>query len=304
MQEVNAQELFERKSRSFSLAARLFTKEMREAIARLYSFCRYVDDLADATEHGQPELLAEITEGLRAGTPQTGNPELKDFLELSKANGLPLQAAAELTEALRADCGACALQSKEELIRFAYGVAGTVGLLMRPLLGAKDVRAVPFAIDLGIALQLTNVARDISEDAARDRFYLPAEWVAPGTLREALDVGTAGTEGAVRKVDAAVQSLLGLASDYYESARRGFWFIPPRNRLAVFFAAEFYQAIGNKMERQGLASWRKRVRLGLFGKLRVAGAAFPRYLRMTRTEWSHAYPPLHAAHLHAALNPE
>lgn len=301
MHEDESQKIFATKSRSFSLAARLFPGEIRGGIARLYRFCRYVDDLADGSDRGEPERLGEIAVFFRSGTGRVDDPVVQDFLELAETFHLPLQAAAELTEALRADCGPCSLTSKADLIRFAYGVAGTVGLLLRPILGGTDERAAPFAIELGIALQLTNIARDVAEDAARDRFYLPSEWVGPSTLRKAIEARPSEADEAVRAVDKAVASLLQLASEYYESARRGLWFIPPRNRRAVFFAAAFYQAIGTKLLRQGSGGWRERVHLGTLEKLIVAGAALPCYLRLGRAEWSRAEPPEHAAHLHLPL---
>jgi 15-cis-phytoene synthase len=303
MYEDESQKIFASKSRSFSLAARLFAGDIRGGIARLYRFCRYIDDLADSSNRGEPERLGEIADCFRSGQSQSNDPIVQDFLELAATFDLPLEAAVELAEALREDCGPRSLNSKADLIRFAYGVAGTVGLLLRPILGGTDERAGPFAIELGIALQLTNIARDVAEDAARDRFYLPSEWVGPSTLRKALETLPPETNDAVRTVDEAVACLLHLASDYYASARRGLWFIPPRNRHAVYFAAAFYQAIGDKLLRQGSGGWRKRVHLGTLEKLIVAGAALPGYMRLRRSEWSRAEPPEHAAHLHTPLGP-
>jgi len=209
-----------------------------------------------------------------------------------------LHAAAELVDASKDDCGARSIQTEAELIRFAYGVAGTVGLLMQELLGAGDAKAAPFAIDLGIALQLTNVVRDVAEDAARDRYYLPANLATPEDIEHALKTAD---PIASQKVDVAVERVLQVADRYYESALAGHWYIPPRNRRAIFFALSFYRAIGTKLRQSGSGAWCRRTHLGLFSKIRVGLAAYPNYRTRTVQEWSTEVPPQHERELHIAL---
>lgn len=294
----HAQTIFRKKSRSFSLAAKLLTPETREDVARLYQFCRYIDDLADASMRGKPEHLGTLASELETDRQKTNDPVLNDFLELAKERSLPLEAARELVEASQTDCGPRRLQTEADLIRFAYGVAGTVGLLMCPLIGANDPRSTPFAIDLGIALQLTNIARDVAGDADRQRFYLPAEWVSPETVQRALK---SEDPGAVRKVDQAVEKTLNIADHYYGSALLGHWFIPRRNRKAIFFALNFYRSIGEKMRRSGSGAWRKRTRLGLTGKLAAGISVWPHYRTMEHGLWSQNEPPRHSEYLHIPL---
>ena len=286
-----AQTVFQKKSRSFSLAARFFSPATRDDVARLYQFCRYIDDLADDSAQGEPERLHHLEQLLGQGNAADDDDRIvADFLKLAKRRALPLQAARELVAASAADCGPRSLRGEDELIRFAYGVAGTVGLLMCPLLGADDAAAEPFAIDLGIALQLTNIARDVAEDADRGRFYLPAGWVAPETVQLARNEHD---PGAIRAVDAAVEQTLQTADRYYESALAGHWFIPPRNRRAIFYALRFYRAIGQKLRQQGTGAWRGRTRLSLAGKVAVGCRAWPRYRAMLGSEWSQPLPPRH-----------
>jgi phytoene synthase len=292
------QTLFKRKSRSFSLAARFFSPDTQEAIARLYQFCRYVDDLADETAHGEPERRGRLRAKLSDDPMQSDDPILKDFLELAQTHRLPLHAAAELVDASKEDCGPRNIQTEAELIRFAYGVAGTVGLLMQELLGARDAGAAPFAIDLGIALQLTNVVRDVAEDAARDRYYLPAQLATPEDIERALKTAE---PIALQKVDAAVERVLQIADRYYASALAGHWYIPPRNRRAVFFALSFYRAIGTKLRHSESGAWRSRTQLGLFSKIRVGLAAYPNYRTLKAEAWSTKAPPLHESVLHTVL---
>lgn len=293
------QSLFKKKSRSFSLAARLLSADTRRDIALLYQFCRTVDDLADSSFEGQAPALQAMAKAVSLETTECVHPVAADFLKLAQRRKLPLDAAHELVIASEADCGPRCIQTEVELIRFAYGVAGTVGLLMQPLLGADDSRAKPFAIDLGIGLQLTNIARDVAEDAGRERFYLPADWVQPETIRRAL---REGEPEAVGQVDTAVENVLHLADRYYTSALAGHWFLPARNRRALFFALSFYRAIGQKMRRHGSAAWQKRTRIGLLGKLATGLKTYPHYRSLQKQDWSSPQPPQHKRSLHHPLN--
>ncbi|MFQ3578099.1 MAG: squalene/phytoene synthase family protein [Verrucomicrobiia bacterium] len=293
----NPEAVFRRNSRSFSLAARLFARRDQAAIARIYRFCRYLDDLADDTQTGDAQALDRVRCILTGEIDVPPHSIEADFLALSKERRIPLPPALKLIAALCNDCGPRSIKSPEELIQFAYGVAGTVGELLRPVIDAQDDRAVAFAIDLGIALQLTNIVRDIAEDAARGRFYLPAEWVAPAVIQRAL----AAEENAVVSVDEAVQRMLQLSEKYYESARRGFAYIPYPNRRVVFLAAALYQAIGKKVNRLGSGAWRQRTVLTLFEKVAVLGRSLAEYRRWQQHEWAQNPEPRHDPGLHAAL---
>lgn len=261
-------------------------------------FCRYVDDLADATEAGNQSALRKISDVLKGSEAAVdGTPEA-DFLELTRRRALPLRPSLELVDALEADCGPRWIKDEEELLRFTYGVAGTVGLLMCGLLGAQDPRAAPFAVDLGIALQLTNIARDVAEDAGRGRFYLPATWVSPETVRKALE----GDAEAVFDIDEAVLKTVALAERYYKSARQGLRFLPARNRRVVFLASVIYEAIGHKLIRTGSGAWRERTVVSQFAKIALTTAAVGRYAGWIRHGWSRSEAPKHDSSLHAALS--
>jgi phytoene synthase len=296
--ETNPLAIFRRKSRSFSLAARLFSPADQLAAARLYRFCRHLDDLADDTVDGDAAALENARAVLRGSVAAVPGSIEADFLDLAAERGLPLDAGIELIDALIADCGPRGLETPGDLVRFAYGVAGTVGLLLHRLIGARDPAAMPFSIDLGIALQLTNIARDVAEDARRGRFYLPAAWVSPSDIGSALDgddpEATAATLDALRRV-------LHLADGYYASARAGHWFIPPRNRPVIFLAAGLYEAIGLRVWRDRPASLHQRVSLGGGEKLRVAVRMIPLYRHYRHECWRQPDPPRHDAALHRDL---
>jgi phytoene synthase len=291
--------LFRKNSRSFSMAARLFARRDQNAVARIYRFCRYLDDLADDTHAGDTQALDRTHRMLSGEIEAPANSIEADFLALADERDIFLMPALELIAALRKDCGPRAIETPGELIRFAYGVAGTVGQIMRRVIDAQDARADAFAIDLGIALQLSNIVRDVAEDASRGRFYLPAAWVAPEVVKNAL----AGDREAVLQVDDAVRKTLELSETYYESARRGFAYIPHPNRRVIFLAAALYQAIGKKIAKLGSGAWRQRIVVSPFGKLAVLVRSLAEYRRWQRQEWSQNPEPCHDASLHAALGP-
>ena len=295
--EGSPEDLFRENSRSFSLAARFFFPEDQSAVARLYRFCRYLDDLADDTATGDPLRLEEAKERLLAPDESPANTVEDDFTALATERSIPIEPALDLIDALRADCGERTIQDETELIRFAYGVAGTVGQLMRSVIGARDPRADAFAIDLGIALQLSNVIRDVAEDAHRGRYYLPATWVAPDKIDDAL----AGSKEACREVDCAIKRAFDLADAYYESAFRGFVYIPKRNRRVIYLAAAFYRAIGQKVVRQSPGGWRERAVVSSFEKLVILGRSPLRYRRLQRRLWRRDPAPEHHVALHRPL---
>ena len=261
-------------------------------------FCRYVDDLADATASGEQAELRRISSVLKSLRPAEKGTPVADYLELTRSRQLPLEPSLELMAALEADCGTRWIPDQQELLRFTYGVAGTVGLLMCGLLGARDPRAAPFAVNLGIALQLTNIVRDVAEDADRGRFYLPATWVSPETVRKAL----AGDAKSTIDTDDAILKTVALAELYYKSARQGLWFLPPRNRRVVFLASVIYEAIGYKLIRRGSGAWKQRTIVSQFAKVALTTAAVARYAGWNRSCWNQSQPPQHDDSLHAALS--
>ena len=168
------------------------------------------------------------------------------FLVLRAHTGVSTHAAAALIDAVLTDLGPVHVADETELLRYAYGVAGTVGLMMCAVLGADTPEAGPHAIDLGVAMQLTNIARDVTEDAARDRLYLPAAWLPPG-------FGPGNLADAPEAAFAAVRRVLARADRHYRSAEQGLRHLPPRVRPAIRAAGRLYEEIGLRVLRRGPA---------------------------------------------------
>jgi phytoene synthase len=233
-----------RYGRSFRLAGALLSRDHLTSAAQLYAFCREIDNLADDatdTESARAELQAVRLAVLGS---DTNHRLAAQFLTLTQHCHASQQVAAQLIDTVLSDLEPVRIADEMGLIRYAYGAAGTVGLMMCSVLGVTERAAQPYAIDLGIAMQLTNIARDVVEDAAINRIYLPATWLPPGLM-------PAQIQDHPEAVFAAVQRLLALADQYYESGVQGLCFLPYRARFAILAAKQLYQAIGQHILQLG-----------------------------------------------------
>lgn len=267
--------LLRRHGRSFHFASYFLPEPPRRRATRLYAFCRWVDDLVDeghaTSDNDSDNPLEPIVQGLAAG--ETSIPRLADFLALARETGIPMAAPRHLLEGLRLDQGAVAIADEDALRRYAYRVAGSVGVMMAAILGLEDRRGFAHAIDLGIAMQLTNIARDVAEDARRRRRYLPAAWFEPGLApRSVADL--IRCEPAIRQ---ATRRLLAMAEPYYASGEAGLAWLPPRVRPGIRIAARVYRDIGTMIERQDHSPLAPRARVPAWRKVAIAwrGLAFP-----------------------------
>ncbi len=239
------------RARSFRWASALLSATERRKVASLYAFCRAVDDLADAdwvTAQSRRDLT--LIEAALAAEPQ-GEPLWPErylwFRSLCLECDIDFRVVQELLRGMRSDLGRVRLQSDQDLLQYCYRVAGTVGLMMCSVLGVRDLRARRHAVDLGIAMQLTNISRDVLEDAQASRVYLPAARLAShGVDGEDLVQGQADA----RAVSLVVDELLSMADDYYRSGEDGMGLLPLRARWAVLVASRLYRGIGRRLRRR------------------------------------------------------
>lgn len=269
MQNSQAKQVLARNGKSFYWASLFLGPELADRAARLYQFCRFVDDLADGDLPNRLDSLEDIHAGL--SDPQhpavATIPELSAFIALATEANIPLNAAGELLDGMLRDQHPTALETEAELLRYCHAVAGTVGLMMCRVLNCQHPRADSFAIDLGIAMQLTNIARDVLEDAKMDRRYLPASWfdapLSPATIAEA-------AHESQLPVAAAIDQLLELADCYYASALIGIHLLPWRSRFSIIVALRVYGQIGRQLKRGGLQWWRGRTVVNKLTKARLS----------------------------------
>ncbi len=228
--------------KSFNWAGRFLSRGTLDRAARLYAFCRYLDDLAD--EHDDvlqaEQNLRAVRADLAAG--RSARPDVADFFDLCDGAPQAVAGAILLTDTLIGDLTPMRVDSVCALQVYSLGVAGCVGIMMCPVLGVDEPdRAMPFAIDLGIAMQMTNIARDVLEDAGKGRVYLPPEWTDGPLDPEDLVSG----QGAAReRAWSGVLRLLETADAHYASARSGLCFLPFQARAAIHVASRVYRGIG------------------------------------------------------------
>lgn len=257
MDNPQAKQVLARHGKSFYWASLFLGSDLANRAAQLYQFCRFVDDLADGDLPERRESLQDIRSGLTDPEhPAAATiPELRAFLALAAQANIPLNAARELLDGMLRDQHPTELKTEAELLRYCHAVAGTVGLMMCRVLNCQHPRADHFAIDLGVAMQLTNIARDVLEDAKMGRRYLPESWfdsaLAPAAIASA-------AEEYQQPVAAAIERLLALAEEYYASALLGVQLLPWRSRFSIFVALRVYRQIGLQLQRSGLRWWQGR----------------------------------------------
>ena len=227
----------------------------------VYAFCRTVDDVVD--EGDDPLAIDALREELNGDRP--AGPVVGAFLAVAERRRIPLSAARELIDGCASDWGRVRVADEGELLRYAYLVAGTVGRMMAPLLGASHSAADRHAVELGLAMQLTNIARDVAEDAKRDRVYLPATWLAErGVVQDDVARQTAD-----RQATFAVVERLVLAADvHYRRGEAGLRYLPLRTRVAIGVASRVYRAIGLRVVRRGMAALEDRTVLTTSERIR------------------------------------
>lgn len=293
---ADAGAVLRRHGRTFAFASHLLGTRHAHRAALLYAFCRHVDDVADEARDAASAraALATIRDALLTG--RANDRWTQAMLALQRETRMPAAPALDLLAGVEGDLDAVRLPDEDALVRYAYRVAGTVGLMMCAVLDVHDPRARPFAIDLGIAMQLTNIARDVGEDARMGRRYLPASWigeVAPAAIAQP----DATLEPRLRD---ATRRLLALAERYYASGEAGLAFLPPRARLAILAAARMYRAIGGRVAAAGHRSWDRRAVVGPAAK---AGHSLQALLAFALSPRLHRRDAVHEASLQLALQP-
>jgi phytoene synthase len=256
--------LLKKHSKSFNFARLFLGSETGLAAARLYRLCRIVDDIAD--DSPEPKIAFEQLNFFKTAIVQNtaSHPVIEDFLRLCDEYQIDRNHGITLIDGVSQDLNSVALSGQDSLIQYAFRVAGVVGLMMAPILGASKA-GYPFAIDLGIGMQLTNIARDVQEDAQMARRYLPGDLVDDLTAQQ-----IASGLNHRPKVQQAIKAILTLAEEYYQSGLAGLYFLPPRNRRAIAVAAYVYREIGRKLMRNNCAYWQGRVAISKPRKISLA----------------------------------
>ena len=261
-------------SKSFAAAAKLFDPATRRSVLMLYAWCRHCDDVVDGQElgfnvaharHDAPAALALLEEQTRrayAGETMR-DPAFAAFQEVALRHRIAPRYAFDHLAGFAMDVADARYETFEDTLRYCYHVAGVVGLMMASIMGAQDDDVLDRACDLGLAFQLTNIARDIVEDARMGRCYLPAQWL--------LEAGIPRAELAEPRHRAALAGLaarlVDAAEPYYDSAREGVKALPLRSAWAIASARNVYRQIGIEVKRRGEHAWDERAGTSKAAKL-------------------------------------
>jgi len=239
-------------SKSFYLSARMLPKSQRWATYALYGFCRYADNLIDNPRNRtRSELLAEIehfTNELKIAyrTGESEHPVIRPFILVAKKYDIPQEYPLDLLRGVRMDIEIDRYADFDMLYTFCYRVAGVVGLMMTHVLGYKTKEAFEYAEKLGIAMQLTNILRDVKEDKERGRIYLP--------LSELREFGVSESDILNERTTPELQKFMQFqaqrAHDYYKMAAPGIPMLKTESQFAIYSASKIYQGILHKIETQ------------------------------------------------------
>ncbi|MBK1727527.1 phytoene/squalene synthase family protein [Halorhodospira neutriphila] len=256
-------------SRTFLAASWLLPRSARDPATALYAFCRLADDAVDESgEEAQDaalEALYRRLERVYAGCPER-DPADRAFSCVVHQFRIPAELPAALIEGFAWDAAGRRYETLDDLYAYAVRVAGTVGVMMALLMGVRSPGPLARACDLGVAMQLTNIARDVGEDARQGRLYLPRQW-----LREAgLDPDAfLAAPRFTPELAGVIQRLLHYADTLYERSMAGFPALPARVRPGICAARLLYAEIGRELERRGLDAVNQRAVVSGRRKARV-----------------------------------
>ena len=256
--ELNSSKDLKREGKSFYWASFFLPQSTKKKAGTLYSICRYFDDIADKHFEDQTNFLKNTIEEIK----KNKNNKINLFLQKNKINN---KIFIDLIEGLILDQKKIRIQNKEELIKYSYYVAGTVGLMMSKIIGVKNEEAAKSAIDLGIGMQLTNIARDVYEDSKLKRIYLPSNWIPNISLKNLNNLNEFNSDNDV-KISKAIHKVINLSEKFYINGFAGLKYIPFSTRLGIFIAANVYRGIGIKIKSNKKKYLRERIYLNYFEK--------------------------------------
>ncbi len=279
-------------SHSFHAASKLLPSSVRDPALALYAFCRLADDAVDLS-NAKPAAVLRLRDRLDlayAGTPRDAAPD-RAFAALIRTYDMPRALPDALLEGLAWDAMERRYQTFSDLLSYSARVAAAVGAMMCVLMGVRGRDALARACDLGAAMQLTNIARDVGEDALAGRLYLPLDWLEEaGVDPEAFLSNPKPTA----KITALTKRLLTEAERLYQRSEAGVAALPLRCRSGILSARHIYSAIGGRIAAAGFDSVTRRAHTSTTEKLCLLGLSMGQTALVTmmpRSAVLHA-PPL------------
>ncbi len=256
-------------SKSFAAAAKIFNPETRASAYLLYAWCRHCDDVIDGQQLGYDQgntpnhdptkeliKLRKQTNDALTGL-LTDDPIFSALQKVISKNNIPKAYPLALLDGFEMDVHRRSYQTIDDTLNYCYHVAGVVGVMMSIIMGAKDDATLDRACDLGLAFQLTNIARDVIEDAQNGRVYLPTAWLRSAGLNA--DPNLLLQESHREQLVIIVDRLLKEAEKYYDSSLSGLPKLGFRSAWAIATARIVYRKIGVELIKNGPKAWDRRV---------------------------------------------
>jgi phytoene synthase len=266
-------------AKNFYYAFLTLPKNKRNAIYVIYAFCRYCDDAVDseASQYDKIQTLHKLRESLTNYGISFG-PVFLALHDVIKRFGIPLEYFESLITGMEMDLVTVRYQDFVELHKYCYRAASTVGLMCIYIFGFSDPRAEKHAIDLGLAMQLTNICRDVREDLTLGRVYLPLDEMD----RFGCSVEELGTGAITPAFNALMRFQVARARRYFESGLMILKYLDRNSRLCPSVLGSLYIALLDQMEQVDYDVISYRVRLGFYGKIKIL---FKTWVTMTVLRW-------------------
>ena len=262
--------------RTFYFASRFLPAHRRRAILAAYAYCRLADDIVDRGDPLDRRATVAALELWERELDEPVSPVARAFAVVREAYAIPKGPVCDLLTGVRMDIAPAPFATWDDLRTYCYHVAGTVGLIVAPILGCRDDSCLPSAVDLGIAMQLTNILRDVAEDAAMGRLYLPLDDLAAfGVDPDAVLSG---------RPNGRFASLMAFeierARRHYRDAHRGIAALAPSGQLTTLAASRLYGKILGQIEAQRYDVFRQRAAIPTSRKVQAMPGIAASFVRM------------------------
>ncbi len=258
-------DLLREHARTFSFGSRFLAIDRRNAIASAYAYCRIADDIVDQAGEVSPADVAASLDRWEAQLYWPEHPVALAFAVARRRYGIPLEPVLDLLRGMRHDLAPRAYADWDDLREYCYCVAGTIGLIAAPVFGCRDDRALIHAVDLGIAMQLTNILRDVAEDATLGRVYLPHEELARFGIDPVSLLGGAPSGD----MPGLMRFQIERARGYYRSGRLGIPALGSSGQLTTIAISRLYSKILDRIEEQDCDPFHGRAHVSTRRKLRA-----------------------------------
>ena len=254
--------------KSFYWAGKFLKEDVFADCAILYAFCRVADDLVDENKNSKTKIDKFIKE---YSNTKSKNIIINKFKKIQQKYNIPNKFINDLFYGIKLDTKIVKIKSEKEIIKYSYYVAGTVGAMMAHIFNTTNPKAIKHAIDLGIAMQLTNIARDVVADAKLGRIYLPQNF-----LKQNIKTKDIVNENFDRtKLFAAIAKIIIMSEKFYKSGNNGIKYLPRPIRYPIFLASSLYHRIGVKIINSNLNKYfNSRIYVGFFEKLFISLKTF------------------------------